>query len=154
MKLATIWVGKGRVQWADAGSTEYTRRLPKHLGYRDIQLKPVAYKGNETAVRDAEAQSILASLKSGDRLIAMDERGIDLTSEAFASVIDSAAQLGTKRLVFAIGGPYGHGAAVRNKAWKTVRLSRMVLNHSMARMLLSEQLYRASTLLWGGQYHH
>ena len=154
MKLATIWVGKGRVQWAEAGSVEYTRRLPKHLGYRDIQLKPATYKGNEAVVRDAEAQSILASIKSGDRLVAMDERGIDLTSEAFASLIDSAAQLGTKRLVFAIGGPYGHGAAVRNQAWKTVRLSRMVLNHSMARMLLSEQLYRASTLLWGGQYHH
>ncbi len=154
MKLATIWVGKGRVQWAEAGSTEYTRRLPKHLGYQDIQLKPSTYKGNEAVVRDAEAQSILASIKSGDRLVAMDERGLDLTSEAFASLIDSAAQLGTKRLVFAIGGPYGHGTAVRNQAWKTVRLSRMVLNHSMARMLLSEQLYRASTLLWGGQYHH
>ena len=154
MKLATIWVGKGRVQWAEAGSAEYTRRLPAHLGYRDIQLKPEAYRGDKVAVRDAEAQSILASIKSGDRLIALDERGVDLTSEAFASLIDSAAQLGTKRLVFAIGGPYGHGAAVRTEAWKTVRLSKMVLNHSMARMLLSEQLYRASTLLWGGQYHH
>ena len=154
MKLATVWVGKGRVQWAEAGATEYTRRLPKHLAYRDIQIKPAPYRGSEVAVRDAEAQTILASIKSGDRLIALDERGIGLTSEAFASLIDSAAKLGTKRLVFAIGGPYGHGTAVRSQAWKTVRLSRMVLNHSMARMLLSEQLYRASTLLWGGQYHH
>ena len=78
---------------------------------------------------------------------------MDLDSLAFAKLIDEAEQLGTQRLVFAIGGPFGHGAAVRTQAWKTVRLSHMVLNHSIARLVLGEQLYRASTILLGGQYH-
>jgi 23S rRNA (pseudouridine1915-N3)-methyltransferase len=154
VKVATVWVGKGRVKWADAGSTEYTRRLPHHLGYKEIQLKPVPFQGNEAAVKEAEAKKILDQIKGGDRLIALDERGMDLTSHGFAKLIDEAAQMGTRRLVFAIGGPFGHGPEVRNQSWKTLRLSHMVLNHSMARMLLSEQLYRASTILWGGQYHH
>ena len=154
MKITTLWVGKGRVTWADAGAIEYTRRLPSHLGYTETQIKPVAFQGNEVEVRNAEAEKILGQLKSGDRLIALDERGNAPDSHEFAALIDQAAQLGTRRLAFAIGGPYGHGEAVRNRAWKTIRLSRMVLNHSMARMVLSEQLYRASTLLWGGHYHH
>ena len=154
MKVATIWVGKGRVKWADAGTHEYTRRLPHHLGFKEIQIKPVPFKGDESAVKAAEAQKILDQIKSGDRLVALDERGVDLDSHAFANLLDDAAKLGTRRLVFAIGGPFGHGADVRERAWKTVRLSHMVLNHSIARLVLGEQLYRASTLLWGGQYHH
>ena len=154
MKITTLWVGKGKVAWADSACTEYTRRLPRHLGYADQRLNPIAFHGDESRVRNAEASRILEQIGDGDRLIAMDERGTDLDSHQFAALIDSATKLGTRRLVFAIGGPYGHGEAVRKCAWKTVRLSAMVLNHSIARIALSEQIYRASTLLWGGQYHH
>ena len=66
----------------------------------------------------------------------------------------TAASASTRRLVFAIGGPYGHGAEVRARAHKVVALSGMVLNHELARVVLVEQLYRVSTLLWGGSYHH
>ena len=154
MKIHSIWVGKGRVKWADDATHEYTRRLPRHIGFQEIPLKPSAFRGDVEAVRDEEAQRILSKLGDGDRLIALDERGVELTSEGFAGLIDEAAKVGTKRLVFAIGGPYGHGPAVRDRAWKTLRLSKMVLNHSLARVVLGEQLYRASTILWGGQYHH
>jgi 23S rRNA (pseudouridine1915-N3)-methyltransferase len=56
--------------------------------------------------------------------------------------------------VFAIGGPYGHGKELRSVAWKQLALSGMVLNHELARVVLVEQVYRVSTLLWGGAYHH
>ena len=154
MKIASIWVGKGRVKWADDATHEYTRRLPRHLGFKEVALKPTPFKGDIEAVRHAEADRILSKLSDGDRLVALDERGIEVTSEGFAALIDEATRMGTKRLVFAIGGPYGHGPAVRDRSWKTLRLSKMVLNHSLARVVLGEQLYRASTLLWGGQYHH
>ena len=154
MKIATIWVGKGRVVWADDAAHEYARRLPRHLDYREIQLKPVPFKGNETSVKDLEAEKILSKLGDGDRLVVLDERGESLNSHTFARMIEDASHQGTRRIVFAIGGPYGHGSAVKNRAWRTVRLSSMVLNHSLARVVLCEQLYRASTLIWGGSYHH
>ena len=154
MKIATVWVGKGRVAWADEAAHEYSRRLPRHLDYKEIQVKPVPFKGDEEAVKRAEADRILEKIGDGDRLIVLDERGKALSSHQFSHLIDEAAHQGTRRLVFAIGGPYGHGPAVRDQAWKTVRLSTMVLNHSLARVVLCEQLYRASTLLWGGSYHH
>ena len=152
MKVASVWVGKGRVQWADAAHHEYAG--DPQIRFREITLKPTPFHGDIEAVRNDEAARILAKLGDGDRLIALDERGIALDSHGFAGLIDSAAKAGTKRLVFAIGGPYGHGPAVRDRAWKTLQLSSLVLNHSLARVVLSEQLYRASTLLWGGQYHH
>ena len=154
MKIATIWVGKGRVGWADEAAHEYARRLPRHLDYTEIQLKPVPFKGNESVVKEREAEKILSKLGDGDRLVVMDERGESLNSHTFARMIEDASHQGTRRIVFAIGGPYGHGSAVQNKAWRTVRLSSMVLNHSVARVVLCEQLYRASTLIWGGSYHH
>ena len=154
MKIATIWVGKGRVQWADEAAHEYARRLPRHLGYQEIQLKPVPYKGDEGLVKREEANKILAKVADGDRLVVLDERGEALNSHQFAQFIEKASHQGTRRIVFTIGGPYGHGKAVQEQAWKTVRLSSMVLNHSLARVLLCEQLYRASTLIWGGSYHH
>jgi 23S rRNA (pseudouridine1915-N3)-methyltransferase len=57
-------------------------------------------------------------------------------------------------VVFALGGPYGHGAALRQAAWRTVRLSDLVLNHEVARVVLYEQLYRAMMQLAGAPYHH
>jgi len=154
VKISTVWVGKGRVNWADDAAHEYSRRLPRHLGYKEVQLKPVQYKGNESTVKEQEAKKILSTLGDGDRLVALDERGKALDSHQFAQRIDEASHQGVRRIVFAIGGPYGHGQAVRDKAWRTVRLSSMVLNHSLARVVLCEQLYRASTLIWGGSYHH
>ena len=154
MKLTTIWVGKGRVQWADDAAHEYVRRLPRHLGYTEVQVKPCAYTGDENEVKRQEAIKILSKVGNGDRLVVLDERGEALTSHQFAHLIEGASHQGIRRVVFAIGGPYGHGKAVQDAAWKTVRLSRMVLNHSLARVILSEQLYRASTLIWGGSYHH
>lgn len=154
MKAVLLRVGKGRTTWADAAAKDYGKRLQRNLRLTEELVKPARFRGDEQAVRDAEAQAILARVKSGDRLVALDERGELPTTEGFTDLITQATRTGAHRLVFAIGGPYGHGAAVRQEAWKTVALSRMVLNHELARVVLIEQLYRASTLLWGGSYHH
>lgn len=154
MKLTLLWVGRGKDKWSSVATQHYVDRLPRHLSFSDKRINPVDFTGDVQAVRRKEADRIIGQLKAGDALIALDERGDGLSSEAFAGLIDAAAKKGTKRLVFAIGGPYGHGPQVREKAWKTIKLSDMVLNHAIARVVLTEQLYRASTILWGGSYHH
>ena len=118
------------------------------------RLRPEPFRGDVTAVRAAEGRRILGALKAGDRLVALDERGATQSTEALSQWVDGATRTGVKRLVFAIGGPYGHSPEVREQAWKTLSLSGMVLNHEIARLVLVEQLYRVSTLLWGGKYHH
>jgi len=146
-------VGRGRTSWADDGVREYARRLTR-LKLEERLIKPAPFRGNVEAVRAEEAGRILKQIKSGDRLIALDERGELISTEALAALVGQSANSSTRRLVFAIGGPYGHGPLVRERAFKVVALSGMVLNHELARVVLVEQLYRVSTLLWGGSYHH
>ncbi|MSQ02017.1 MAG: 23S rRNA (pseudouridine(1915)-N(3))-methyltransferase RlmH [Myxococcales bacterium] len=88
------------------------------------------------------------------RIVALDERGEERTSEAFAELLESAVRAGAHPLVFVIGGPYGLDDAVKSAAWKTLRLSTLVLNHAVARVVLVEQIYRACAIRSGGPYHH
>jgi 23S rRNA (pseudouridine1915-N3)-methyltransferase len=153
VKAVLLRVGRGRTSWADDGVADYSRRLSR-MKYEELLIKPARFSGDVEAVRTQEAARILQKIKPGDRLIALDERGDLITTEEMAGLVRSAASASTRRIVFAIGGPYGHGAVVREKAHKVVALSGMVLNHELARVVLVEQLYRVSTLLWGGSYHH
>jgi len=154
VKAVLLRVGRGKSSWADSAVADYTKRLRAKMPLEEVLLPTAKFRGDIDAVRSDEAARILAKVRSRDRLIALDERGQSPTSEGFAGWIDAAAKAGTGRLVFAIGGPYGHGAAVRDAAWRCLAVSSMVTNHELARVFLVEQLYRASTLLWGGKYHH
>ena len=80
----------------------------------------------------------------------LDPRGTQVTTEELAAAVSDATRIGTGRLVFAIGGPFGHAPATRTRAWKELALSRLVLNHELARVVLYEQLYRVTDILWGG----
>ena len=120
-------------------------------GIEEHSVRPERFRGDVEVVRRAEAERLLAA-GARAQLVALDERGETLSTEAFARLVDEGRRAG--RLAFALGGPYGHGAALRASAWRTVRLSELVLNHEVARVLLYEQLYRAMTLLEGVPYHH
>lgn len=154
MKAVVLRVGKGRTRWSDAAVEDYGRRFRNRLPLEEVLVKPEVHRGDVLATRDAEAARLLARLKPGDRFVALDERGDAVTTETFTGWLDDAARAGVGRVVFAIGGPFGHGAAVRAEADHVLAFGRMVVNHELARVLLVEQLYRASTLMWGGRYHH
>lgn len=154
MRPLVLTVGKGGNRWADAAVDDYARRLKRWDGLTEASVKGERFRGDIDAVRRAEGARILATLGPRDRLVAMDERGQDLTSHAFSGLIDDCRMEGTRNLVFAIGGAYGLDAAVRKRAWKTIRLSTMVLNHEVARVVLIEQIYRAYAILHQVPYHH
>ena len=121
-------------------------------GFEEEELKPEPFKGDVEAVRAAEAARLLARVGPRDALVTLDERGERLDTAAFASMVEAGRR--ERSVVFAIGGPYGHGEAARARAWRVVRLSELVLNHELARVVLVEQLYRALTILEGVPYHH
>jgi 23S rRNA (pseudouridine1915-N3)-methyltransferase len=154
VKAVLLRVGRGGVPWADAAVEDYARRFRAKLPYEEERIRPAPERGDVEAVRVAEAEALLARVRAGDRVVALDERGQVARTEELAGWVDTAAREGVRRVVFLIGGPYGHGPAVRAAAWRCLSLSPMVLNHELARVILVEQLYRVSTLLWGGSYHH
>jgi 23S rRNA (pseudouridine1915-N3)-methyltransferase len=146
VKLAVSAVRSGRVPWADAACADWGKRIGRHFPFEERIIRP------NTA--QAEADALLGALPGRGRLIVLDERGEDLTSTALAALLERCAQDGVTPVVFAIGGAYGHAPIVRERAWKTIRLSSMVLAHAVARVVLVEQIYRACTIRAGEPYHH
>ncbi len=152
MRFRVLTVGRSRCSWANEAVEDYTKRLRRHGGVEEVSVKQSTFRGDVEAVRDAEAAALLAKIGPRDRLVALDERGLQLDTSKFTRLVDTGRQAGT--VVFALGGPYGHGAALREQAWRVVRLSDLVLNHEVARVLLYEQLYRSMTIVAGVPYHH
>lgn len=146
MKLRLIRVAKGKVAWADTAAADYTRRLKR---YGPFEEQVVRLGGGP----DKEAERVLKLIAPGDRLIALDERGERVNSHGWSKVVQSARLDGVNVLWFAIGGPDGHGPAVRERADKVLALAPMVLAHQVARVVVLEQLYRAWTLIRGEPYH-
>jgi 23S rRNA (pseudouridine1915-N3)-methyltransferase len=154
VNILILRVSKGRCRWSDQGVEEYLQRLGRQLPVQEILLKPANPKLSLEERRASETKQILQRLKPDDRLVVLDERGEVATTEAVCSWVQESMNSGVKRLIFAIGGPFGHHEVIRTKAWKNLALSRMVLNHELARLTLCEQLYRIHTLIYGGNYHH
>ncbi len=154
MKVLIFRTGKGKCRWADQGTEEWLKRIQKRLPVQEVLLKPAPDRFSIEKRRSLESEAILSRLKAGDSLICLDERGSLWSTEAFSSVVQKAMNRSCKRLVFAIGGPFGHSPELREAAWQTMALSKMVVNHELARLMLVEQLYRVYTLIWGGDYHH
>ncbi|MCA9571765.1 MAG: 23S rRNA (pseudouridine(1915)-N(3))-methyltransferase RlmH [Myxococcales bacterium] len=152
-KLSLRCVGHKAPAWADAAVADYAKRMRRWGGVDEVALKPARFTGDVEAVRVDEATRLLDGVGPRDALVCLDERGEAPDTEAFAALVRDGMAHGTG-LVFAIGGPYGHGAAVRDRAWRVVRLSSLVLNHQVARVVLYEQLYRALSITHGGPYHH
>ena len=145
-------VGRSKCRWAQTAVDDYTQRIRRLGGVDEMVAKAQRFGGNVEAVRAAEGERLIGLLASRDRLVALDERGEDLSTSAFTQLVDTGRQAGT--LVFAIGGAYGLSPEVRKRAWRVVRLSSLVLNHDLARVVLYEQLYRALTQIEGIPYHH
>ena len=122
-KLHLVALG-GRLRgWAAEARDDYLRRMPR--GY---------------AVACAD------KIPRGVRVVALDERGRDLTTRQFAALLDEPT-------AFVVGGPDGLDEAVKRSAALLVRLSALTLPHALAQVVLAEQLYRAATLRTGHPYH-
>jgi 23S rRNA (pseudouridine1915-N3)-methyltransferase len=101
----------------------------------------------------AEAEALLRALPAGATVCALDERGESMTSPAFAERLARWRDTGVQDVAFVIGGADGLDPAVLDRAALTLSFGRMVWPHMLARVMLSEQLYRAAGILAGTPYH-
>ncbi len=100
-----------------------------------------------------EAERLLAVAGKAEALFVLDEAGKSLSSRQFADALGKLRDDGCARAAFLIGGPDGHGPALRLKATRLLSFGPMTLPHALARIVLLEQVYRAVTLLSGHPYH-
>ncbi|KAK3019999.1 hypothetical protein RJ639_004044 [Escallonia herrerae] len=89
-----------------------------------------------------EDASFMNLIRSDDLVVMLDEHGLDVGSQQMAELIGDAGNTGASSLLFCIGGPYGHGRQLRERANISIKLSSLVLNHQIALVVLVEQLYR------------
>lgn len=154
MRLIVIAVGDRVSGWVDQAVDDYARRLPRALRFELKTIRPARRTEGDTVaqlLRD-EAARIDPLIPRGAAVIAMDERGRDLTSAALSRQLDEWMQSG-RDVALLIGGPDGLDPALKQRADGMLRLSSLTLPHGLARVVLVEQLYRAAMILGNHPYH-
>ena len=104
--------------------------------------------------KSSEGKLILQSLDKSDYVVLLDEHGREYTSMQFADYVQKRMSSGVRRVVFVVGGPYGFSQEVYDRANDKLSLSKMTFSHEMIRLIFTEQLYRAYTILNHEPYHH
>ena len=155
MDLLILAVGRCRDPALNGLVEEYRRRCPWAMRLREVATAAGKGGGDAAPGRrlEAEGRQLLAAVPDGAVLVALDERGEELTSEAFAARLGRWRDDGERAAAFAIGGADGLAAPVRERARLVLALGRMTWPHLLVRVMLAEQLYRATTILSGHPYH-
>lgn len=130
-------------------------KMGRALGFTrfDIIERPEARARSVDERKGAEARDLLAQVPPGATIVALDERGGTMGSAAFAAYVASVRDRGGGPLAFLIGGPDGHGAEVISRATTTLSFGPATFPHLLVRVMLTEQIYRALTILAGHPYH-
>jgi len=153
MKISIVAIGQRQPRWADEAIADLLKRFPPDFPVNIRQLKAEARTGRTAAwIRAAESERLRGALPPGCVTIALDERGRDMTSAAFAERLGRWRDDGASP-AFVIGGPDGLTDEFKRSAQLVLRLSSLTLPHALARVLLVEQLYRVWAILSGHPYH-
>lgn len=153
MKLSLLSVGKAHDTYIKEGVDQFTKRIG-HYYPIDWQLISPSKLSDPAQIKKAEAASIIKVLAVTDVLVLLDETGKMLSSPGLAKLIQQKANQSAQRIVFLIGGAYGVDEAIKKRANFTWSLSDLVFPHMLVRLILSEQLYRACSILANEKYHH
>ncbi|MDZ5646275.1 23S rRNA (pseudouridine(1915)-N(3))-methyltransferase RlmH [Nitrospirillum sp. BR 11828] len=150
MRVWLIAVGRSRPGPARDLFEEYKGRITWPFTLREVECRK-RVEGDE--LKRLEAQLLLEAIPPGATLVAMDERGKALPSEAFARQVGTWRDGGVADLAFVIGGADGLAEEVRRRASLLIAFGPMTWPHMMVRGMLAEQLYRAQQILAGHPYH-
>jgi 23S rRNA (pseudouridine1915-N3)-methyltransferase len=153
MRIRILLIGRTERGPVADGLDDYLNRCAR-MAQVELVVLAEERAGQPEHRQRAEGERILAALKPGERLVALDERGELLTSPGFAARLGAWRDTGTRQAGFAIGGAYGLSEAVRARADLVLSLSPMTFPHQLVRVLFAEQLYRALTILHRLPYHH
>ncbi len=155
MKTELILVGRTADKHFQAGIDDYAGRIAHYMPFGMTIIPELRNTKSltEEQQKQAEGELILKQLSPQDTVVLLDERGKELRSVELAQWLQRK-QLSARRLVFVIGGPYGFSDAVYARANEQLSLSRLTFSHQMVRLVFTEQLYRACTIIKGEPYHH
>ena len=155
MKTLLVLVGKTTDKHFQAGISDYVERISHYMPMEILTIPELKNTKSlsEKQQKQLEGEQILKLLQSQDTVVLLDEHGKELRSIEFASWLEQKRNT-VRRLVFVFGGPYGFSPDVYSRANEQLSLSRMTFSHQLIRLVFTEQLYRACTIIKKEPYHH
>ncbi len=156
MKIHLWSVGKAHETYVKQGIELFTKRV-SHYYPVDWKIFPVAKNSDLidlNSIKKSESAPIFNALNQDDVLIVLDERGKNWSSTDLADFIQQRANESARNIIFLIGGAYGVHESILKRSQYTWSLSKLVFPHQLVRLILSEQIYRACTIIRNEKYHH
>lgn len=159
LKINIICIGKIKEKYFTDAVGEYAKRLTAFCKFSVIELNEERIRSNTpndsqiAEVIEAEGRRILQKVGASDYVAAMCIEGKLLSSEELSETLDKAALSGKSTVDFIIGGSYGLSDEVKRRADLRLSMSKMTFPHQLARVILSEQIYRAFEISTNGKYH-
>lgn len=155
MKITLLTVGKTEKGWIRDGIDIYCGRLSHYVNFeiKEIpELKGVSAYSKEQ-IKNREGELIMKLLRPDDHVVLLDERGEQFSSMSWSANLEKLMQKG-KNIVYVVGGAYGFSDDVYKRSNAMISFSKMTFSHQMIRVIFTEQLYRAFTIMNGEPYHH
>ena len=159
LKINIICIGKIKEKYFTDAIAEYSKRLTAFCKFNIIELNEERIRSNDpndsqiAEVLEAEGKRIMQKIGAGDYVAAMCIEGKMLSSEELSAALDKIALSGKSTVDFVIGGSYGLSEEVKKRADLRLSMSKMTFPHQMARVILSEQIYRSFEISTNGKYH-
>jgi 23S rRNA (pseudouridine1915-N3)-methyltransferase len=158
MKIKIYAIGKMKNDVWKEGANEYLTRLKPYADVQIIELNDEPVRDNPSdkeieMVKDKEGQKVLKLLKPSDYLISLDLDKKELKSPDFADYLMKKLEIGGSTISFVIGGSYGLSDELKTRANDSISLSKMTFLHTMTRVILLEQIYRAFKIIKNETYH-
>ena len=156
MKLRLLCVGRLSEGYLQDGTEIFAERIRHYLPLEIIELREekAGRKADSRYLVAREGERLLEKLPPDALVVALDEKGRQLTSEKLARLIERPMVEGASNLIFIIGGPYGLSEDVKRRADRILSLSDLTFTHQMARLFLLEQIYRGLTIIRNEPYHN
>jgi 23S rRNA (pseudouridine1915-N3)-methyltransferase len=153
MRINLITIGKKMPNWINLGIEHYQKQLPSYYNFKITSLDSQSRKSSSAEnSKNLESKLLLEAASESTLLIAFDELGKQQTSKQISKSIESW-QLEGESVALIIGGVDGLSSEVKQKCHQLWGLSNLTMTHSMARLLVVEQLYRGYSLLNNHPYH-
>ncbi len=152
MRIQILQIAPTKDANLKALEAEFEKRLQPFFKLETLTLQ-ASKKDEREAVQEEERLRFLGKWDQGAHVLALDERGSQITSEGFAELLRQQRDFGTGNLQILIGGSHGLHPELLQKAHAQLSFSKMTFTHEMIRVFLKEQLYRAATLLVCKRYH-
>jgi 23S rRNA (pseudouridine1915-N3)-methyltransferase len=154
MRVRLIAVGSRMPKWVREAYEDYITRLGSGLKVSLTEIDPGPRSAGRPPQKamEVEGQKLLAAVRKDDYVVALDERGTEMTTRELAAWLKGRMQDG-RDLAFLVGGPDGFAPEVLTRSDFKWSLSRLTFPHALVRVVLAEQLYRAHGVLANHPYH-